>query len=178
VPSVSARPEWSTRWAAVTLGSAVTLAACSQGGEVEEGSLPLGKSDASAATSVSTLTAEQERVASALARYDSTLEAMSGGGPLDVRKIRTVATAPKTEELGNGIRALKAFGQRTVGKAKRRILDISVNGSRATAKEWLHLIESAIVRADAIGACVFDQPGENTAPGTSTRSTSPTASMS
>jgi hypothetical protein len=47
-----------------------------------------------------------------------------------------------------------------------------------TAKEWLHLIESAIVRADAIGACVFDPPSENVEPGTSTRSTSPTANTS
>jgi hypothetical protein len=43
-----------------------------------------------------------------------------------------------------------------------------------TAKEWLHLIESAIVRADAIGACVFDPPSENVELGTSIKTIPPT----
>jgi hypothetical protein len=134
VRSPSARSEWSTTWVPLGLGLAVASAACSQGG-AKDSSPSLSRPDTSAATAAPRLTAEQAEIASALARYDRTLEAMSGGEPLDIRKIRAVATEPKAEELGNGIQALKAFRQKTVGRAERKNLHISVNGAKATVRQ-------------------------------------------
>jgi hypothetical protein len=119
--------------AATTAALTLALAGCS-GQEDTSGLPPLATATATTPAPTPTglvLTPEQQAVADAVTRYDTVVDAMSNGAPLDMNKINKVAVDPWATTVGKNLFGFKALKQRTIGTYRKSIKSIKISGAVA-----------------------------------------------
>jgi hypothetical protein len=83
----------------------------------------------------SVLTAGQQAVADAVAHYEIVIAAMTGGEPVDMKKITAVTVNPWRQKVADNVFKLQAQKQRVRGKHQAVVSRVRVNGDAATYVE-------------------------------------------
>jgi hypothetical protein len=136
---------WGFRGRAVLVVGAVCaplLAGCSSGSPSSAPS-PLGTTPAASSTATSTATSTlvdaRPAVEDALNRYDGVETAYLGGGAFTWTAVRSVAVDPWATTWARRMAQTRALGITVGGKAVRRVQDVTVTGSTATALRCVDL---------------------------------------
>lgn len=122
-----------TRWAAAAaLVCVVTVLPGCGDDEPDDGGLPPASASASSGAD------DQDAVAASVTKYNDVVEAMQGEEPLDMAKLRSVATAGLAQKVGESIQVAKAEGltvRHPSGGVRRSGTTVTVNGAEATLVE-------------------------------------------
>jgi hypothetical protein len=122
------------RLGAVLLVGLLVGAGCSDAGE--DSGLPeitdVPTTSASPSSSGPSWTPEQQAVIDAVTAYGETVDAMSAGAPVDMKRIRSVAVDPWATEAGKNLLEWKAFKVRLLGSFDRDERSVSIRDTTAT----------------------------------------------
>jgi hypothetical protein len=127
------------RLGAVVLVGLLVGAGCSDAGE--DSGLPeitdVPTTSASPSSSGPSWTPEQQAVIDAVAAYDLTMDIISSGAPVDMKKVRVVAAEPWATEAGKNLLQWKALKLRMVGKYDKDERSVAIRGRTATLTSCL-----------------------------------------
>jgi hypothetical protein len=125
------------RLGAVVLAGLLMGAGCSDAGG--DSGLPeitdvaTTSASASASSSGPTWTPEQQAVIDGVTAYLEVTDSITKGAPVDMRRLRAVATEPFAAEVGKNMLRLKTFKMETKGSRSSEIRDVKVRGIGAIA---------------------------------------------
>jgi hypothetical protein len=134
--------------AAATL--TISFAGCSDQNKTY-GLQPLPGTTSSSSTSTEpVLSAEQQAVADAVTRYDSMIDEISGGAPIDMNKLKSVALDPWATTMGKNLFQLKALKQHTTGTSNSTIISVFISKNTAVFVDCTDSRKLAVVSTASV----------------------------